>query len=103
MRVCWYCGQRFDGLLTSGKTAAHCDPCQQIPIVDGSTEGYKLSYTLAELQNRKWTEEEWQMLTDSSLGADLAEELINRMDSKCLANLIRTKCFEAFMEARQWL
>jgi hypothetical protein len=102
MRVCWYCGQRFDGLLTSGKTAAHCDECQQIPLCDGSTEGYRLSYTLAELQNREWTPEEEQILADSSLGVELCETIINKMDRKCLANLMR-KCIEPLSEANTWL
>ena len=102
MRVCWYCGQRFDGILSSGKQAAHCDSCQQIPITDGSTESAKWSYSLSGLMNRDWTDEEYQTLADSALGADLAEEIIQHMDRKCLAQLMR-KCVEPLSEANQWL
>ena len=103
MRECWYCGRRFDGHLASGAKAALCDECYALPVTDGSTESASWAYALARLQDHEWTEEEVQVLADSSLGAWLAETIVNRMDAKCLANLIRTKCFDAIMEARKWL
>jgi hypothetical protein len=100
--VCWYCGRLFDDVLTSGKRAAVCDECWQIPVTDGTTESAKWAYALAMLQNHSWTPEEEQMLADSSLGVELCETIIQKMDRKCLAQLMR-KCVEPLSEANVWL
>jgi hypothetical protein len=102
VRECWYCGRKFDGVLSSGAKAALCDECFSTPITDGSTESASWAYALARLQDHEWTDEEVQVLADSSLGAWLAEEIVKHMDRKCLAQLMR-KCVEPLTEANTWL
>ena len=96
-RQCWNCAQWIEN-----EKYWLCYDCKEMATLDGSSESWQISRFLGMAMNGEVKDEEWQTIIDSSVGPKMLEELISRMDRKCLANLIsKPRVAEAIIESQQ--